>query len=187
MRKSTEKQQEASRSNGKLSRGPVTPEGKRRVSRNALRHGLFAKAIVLDNERKQNFTNISKQYRNFFQPENALEEGLIEELTAAFWRMRRLWAIETRLLNQKMPNQNMPDQHQPGNASTGFGLCPPDVHQFADDPGEYITEMNRITSSFTSLADTPAFKLVLQHEGRLHRNFQRALRGLILLRGAKAK
>ena len=184
----TEEQKRTARENGAKSQGPITPEGKKRSSKNALRHGLFAKAIVLDDERKENFTILTRQYRQHFNPTNALEEGLIEEMAGSFWRMRRLWAIETRAMNQKKtPNQNLPIQGAAGDFDPSFGLRPPAADPLPDgfnedDPDEYIAAMDRITSSFMSLANTPGFRLVLQHQGRLHRDFQRALRSLMQAR-----
>jgi hypothetical protein len=174
----TPAQDEASRNNGKLSRGPVTPEGKQRASKNSLKHGLFAKAIVLENERKENFTNLTRQYRRVFHPNNALEEALIQELAAAYWRMRRVWAMETHLLNKQMPDQPLPA----GDPDDQFGLRAPKIEQFPDDLDEFTAEMDRTTSSFNALAGTPGFRAALQQEGRLHRNFHRALRGLVFLR-----
>jgi hypothetical protein len=156
-----------------------------RASRNALRHGMFARDIVLENERKQNFTHITKRLRKQFRPDNETEHQLIEQLAASSWHMHRLWAMETCMLNQKMPNQGMPNPNVPDEASLDFGLHPPDADQFVDDLDGYTAEINRTTSSFTSLAPTPHFRLLLQHKGRLQRDFQRALRGLMLLQDKK--
>lgn len=140
MRSSTDKQIEASRKNGALSRGPVTPEGQKRSSRNALRHGMFARDIVLENEPKQNFTHITKRFRKQFRPDNEAENQLIDQLAASSWRLRRFWAMETGMLNQSMPDQGMQNPNVPGAASLDFGLCPP----------------MPVNSSMTSTATPPA-------------------------------
>src|ERR1043166_3069090 len=82
----------AVRNNGSLSRGPKTPEGKARSSRNATRHGLLAKCVLLPHESRENFEVLLNQYIERFGPLDAVEEGLIEEMVAAFWRIRRAWA-----------------------------------------------------------------------------------------------
>ena len=40
----------ASRANGLKSRGPVTPDGKYNSSRNAIRHGILARFLVMNGE-----------------------------------------------------------------------------------------------------------------------------------------
>src|ERR1035438_5478405 len=97
----TEKQQEASRANGRRSQGPVTPEGKERSSQNALRHGLLAKVVFLQNEKFENFQIYLDQHVAQFQPVDDVEMNVIEEMVAASWRLRRTWAIQTSLLNRK--------------------------------------------------------------------------------------
>ena len=43
----SEKQRRANRQNAKKSTGPKTADGKARASRNALKHGLLAKDVVI--------------------------------------------------------------------------------------------------------------------------------------------
>jgi hypothetical protein len=185
MRSFTDKQIEASRKNGALSRGPVTPEGKKRASKNALRHGMFAREIVLDNEPKQNFTHITKRLRKQFRPDNEAENQLIDQLAASSWRLRRFWAMETGMLNQSMPDHGMPNQNVPGEPSLDYGFRPPDAGQLVDILDGYTAGINCSISAFTSLAPTPHFRLLFQYQERLQRDFQRALRGLMQLQDKK--
>lgn len=94
----SECQAAASRENGAKSKGPVTPEGKTRVSANALTHGLLSKAVVLRWESRDLFDAFQQAFLDQYQPSNDAEFMLVEEIVAAKWRLRRLWSIETRLL-----------------------------------------------------------------------------------------
>src|SRR5215813_10500015 len=100
---SSDKRIRASRANGALSRGPKTPRGKSFSSRNALRHGLLSKLVVLHDEPDEAFQALFGAYLDRFDPLDAVEVGMIEEMVATFWRMRRAWAVENRLLDTVSP------------------------------------------------------------------------------------
>ena len=95
----SESRQNSSRLNGAKSNGPVTVEGKARVSENAIKHGLLAKAIVLRWESQELFEAFQRSYMERYQPADDAEYLLVEEIIAAKWRLRRLWACENRLLS----------------------------------------------------------------------------------------
>jgi hypothetical protein len=143
----------ASRANGAQSRGPITPAGKACSARNATRHGLMAKCVVLDNESREGFDTLLAGFVERFAPADAVELGLVEEMFSAFWRQRRAWAIETHIMNGAISTQR-PDQD----------------------------ELTRLTDGFTSIAAQPPLELLHRYETRLHRIFQRALANLILMR-----
>jgi hypothetical protein len=144
----------AARANGARSLGPITPEGKRRSSQNAIRHGLLARCIVMENESRASFDALLGQYLDRLQPADGVEFGFIEEMVAAYWRMRRAWAIETRL----------------------FENC-----VAAQPPGD---EVDRMAAAFTELAASPGLGLMHRYETRLHCNCQRAIHNILLLRAA---
>ena len=142
---------DASRANGARSRGPVTESGKQISSQNACRHGLLARCVVVEGESHEGFEETLTEHLERFQPADGVELGIVEEMVAASWRMRRAWAIESRLLTDCVDAQ------------------PP-----CDPTG-------RLTAAFNSLADSPALALLHRYETRLHRMYQRGLRNLQLL------
>ncbi len=91
--------QNTSRANGAKSNGPVTVEGKAKVSENAIKHGLLAMAVVLRWESQELFEAFQRSYMERYQPTDDAEYLLVEEIVAAKWRLRRLWACENRLLS----------------------------------------------------------------------------------------
>jgi hypothetical protein len=158
MRRSERKIQSA-RLNGAKSKGPKTPEGKRRSSYNAVRHGLLSKCTVLATEDPANFEALLQQFVARFEPLDDVEFGMVEEMASATWRMRRGWAVETELMNEAILRQKSD----------------------ASDKDED----RALAAAFKQLAAEPVLGLLHRYETRLSRLYQRALRNLLSLREKK--
>jgi hypothetical protein len=91
---STLKRRLASQANGKLSRGPVTPEGKRISAANAIHHGMLANSFVLSGEARERFDRILAGFDTEFEPETESEQALVDTMAIARWRQMRLWGYE---------------------------------------------------------------------------------------------
>src|SRR6202162_5370343 len=68
------------RANSQHSTGPRTVAGKQRSSLNALRHGLTARTAVLPSEDPAAYEQHCRQFRDEYQPANATETQLVQEL-----------------------------------------------------------------------------------------------------------
>jgi hypothetical protein len=71
------------------STGPRTEAGKQRSKNNALKSGLFARAILLPNESTAEHRALRKGLWDEFQPETASECEDVEYLASLFWQRRR--------------------------------------------------------------------------------------------------
>ena len=91
---------QANRRNALKSTGPKTPEGKRFVRWNALKHGLLAREVLIPAgmgaEDRTEFRNLLRQLRHDLQPSGALEEILVEKIAVCYWRLRRGLRSEIR-------------------------------------------------------------------------------------------
>jgi hypothetical protein len=104
------------RINGARSRGPVSPEGKTRASRNALKHGLTAERwVVLWDEDVVAFDGLLRAWRERFAPACALEASLVRRLAEADWRLRRATRIELEIFGSY--------QHQDDDGANTLGLA----------------------------------------------------------------
>jgi hypothetical protein len=151
---------EAARANGAKSRGPATPEGRAKSSRNSLRHGLSAKSVLLPAESHEQFQLLLDAHIQQFHPANPVEMDLVEAMALARWRLRRIWAIETSLLGHELERR-------------------------AEDMDDEFTDMtaeDRLAWVFQRLADNnQSLSLLARYEGNLNRAFDRAFRQLGIL------
>src|SRR6266851_553213 len=92
--------------------GPRTPQGKERSKFNARKHGLFSKAVLLQDESRAEYDVLLNGLIEDFQPRGKLETVLVESLATVLWRKRRLLQAETaeiekaKFLNFELVLQN---------------------------------------------------------------------------------
>ena len=153
----SEKRSQAARANGARSRGPVTPEGKAISSRNALRHGLLAKTVVLCNEDPETFKALFYLLIERFSPVDDIEMSAIEEMAAAHWRMRRVISMERALLDSVI-RENLDKE-----------------------PAE------QTLAAFADPAGQATLALLQRYEARFQSMYNRALRSLAVLRKLPAR
>jgi uncharacterized protein (TIGR03435 family) len=151
---------DTARINGAKSRGPITPEGKARSSRNALKHGLTASFHPLPGESRTALQAFLAAHRTTYRPVGPLEEELVHSLAVTRWRLRRIVNAEFNVFDNQ--------------------LCLLDKEikeEFSkiDDPG-------RFGFVFQKLADTsPVLPLVLRYETSLTRIYDRTFKHLMTL------
>ena len=102
----SEKQEQANINNAQLSTGPVTPGGKAVVSRNAVKHGIFAKDLVIaagdGREDDLEFHELLADLIKDLAPVGRMELLLVEKIAVNYWRQRRLVRYETGEIRGKL-------------------------------------------------------------------------------------
>ena len=106
-RHTTERQRETARDNGTKSLGPVTAEGKQRVSQNAIKHGLSTPSlltpdILLPGESPDRFRHLNADILERLVPADELELAFAETFIMARWRQRRSWDLEATNFNAEI-------------------------------------------------------------------------------------
>lgn len=102
----SQKKIEANRQNALLSTGPKTERGKKAVSRNALKYGLFAKEIIITRgegaENPQEFLQLLRALHEGYKPVGAREMLLVEEIATCIWRKRRVLRFEMGEIQKRL-------------------------------------------------------------------------------------
>lgn len=157
----SQKQLEANRRNALMSTGPKTPEGKAAVSRNALKHGLLSKEVVLDDESGEAFEEFHKELLADLAAEGALECELADRIAAQMWRLRRARRIELEMME----------------ADHGEGLLYGPKHSDA------YTTLGRVVAQ--DMAHRNTYGKFCRYEAHMERGLYRALHELQRLQAAR--
>jgi len=87
------------RKNAARSTGPITPEGKRRVGLNALRHGLTGQTVVLPEDDLAAYQKHCAQFHAELKPHGLLETKALQTIADTYWRLDRIRAMENNLFS----------------------------------------------------------------------------------------
>jgi len=99
---SSNDQQQASRNNGKKSRGPKTSQGKAVSALNAIKYGFYARDPLLPGESADEFAAFRTRLTASLAPAGEMELLLVGRLVNAAWRLRRFPQIEAEILTSQM-------------------------------------------------------------------------------------
>jgi hypothetical protein len=89
---------DANRINSQASSGPKTPQGKKRASLNAIKHGFTGRTVVYTEAELPHYESLCKDYREEFSPKGRLEADLVQELADLRWSLNGIRAREANLL-----------------------------------------------------------------------------------------
>jgi hypothetical protein len=90
----SDRQIAANRMNALQSRGPKTFAGRAASRRNALKHGLTARSLLLDGENAAQFDALRAELLASYRPQGLVEEQLVDMMAGLLWRLRRVPQLE---------------------------------------------------------------------------------------------
>ena len=157
---STQRKIDSARANGAKSHGPVTEEGRKKSSMNALKHGLTARTLLFSNDNHDEYEALLESYIQSLQPIDPVEMDLVVEMVNAKWQQRRLQKFETQLFDHEMDEER----------------------EKLDEKYESYDETFEQTHAFRMLTHCPSLRMVHREASRLERTYYRALNNLLRLR-----
>jgi len=157
---STQRKIDSARANGAKSHGPVTEEGRKKSSMNALKHGLTARTVLFSNDNHAEYDVLLESYIQSLQPIDPFEMDLVVEMVNAKWQQRRVQKFETELFDREMDEQK----------------------EKLDESYESYDETFEQTHAFRMLTHCPAMRMLHREASRLKRDHSRALNDLLRLR-----
>ena len=86
------------RENARRSTGPRTPDGKKRASLNAMRHGLTGQTIVSPGQDLSAYLLFTGRFHDDLLPKGAIGTQLVQTIADNSWRLNRARVYENNLL-----------------------------------------------------------------------------------------
>src|SRR5712691_2203284 len=97
---------EINRENSAHSTGPTSPQGKRRASLNALRHGLTGQTVVLPSDDLAAYAESCRQIHAELKPVGLLQPQAVQTIADTYWRLDRIRAMENNLFSLGFQEQS---------------------------------------------------------------------------------
>src|SRR5687767_8036886 len=97
----------ANRRNAQRSTGPRTAAGKRRASRNALKHGLCSPYACLEGECAATYATFVREVEEELQPRTPLQRSLIPHIANLMWRIDRLPQAQADMFQLELKRERL--------------------------------------------------------------------------------
>ena len=102
----SERRIQANRRNALRSTGPKTARGKRTVARNAIKHGLLAREVVITagdgEEDLAEFHALIGSLWEYYEPAGVVEESLVQTIATCWWRKARVIRAENGEIRKRL-------------------------------------------------------------------------------------
>lgn len=131
----------ANRANAQKSTGPITEKGKLASRGNAMRHGLTAKALLLEGENLEDFQLLRLDLYQELAPVGRAAEEAFERLVSVIWRMRRIPVFEAAFFECLGNRDNV--NHVPPNATLTLALRDVMNYEFLSKLARYEAHLAR--------------------------------------------
>jgi len=93
----TDEQIKANQENSKLSSGPRSPEGLKKSSQNATKHGFTGHTLLLPPEEEEPFRDFQAKHLAKYQPVGIDEEACAHQIIDNRWRLNQITATEAAI------------------------------------------------------------------------------------------
>jgi hypothetical protein len=156
--------------------GPKTPEGKARVRRNPIKHGVLAQTPVIPLvEREEDWRRLREGMFEYFRVEGAMEEALADRIAGIIWRLYRAVRFESESINRYL--HDVPRDWRLSERLSGRE-SPTEVME------EAVAEMDAMLMA-RLLPGEETLEKVMRYETRLHRFLLQSVHQLVLLKGMR--
>ena len=170
---STQKQIKANRKNAQKSTGPKTAEGKATVSKNAVKHGLFAEEAVITGENPADYEAYLDSFLTEMKPAGAVETMLAERFVSLAWRLRRAERIQNQTIDVMIARD------EPSPLSKRLHEClPKDLQEIDYDTRAAGPELVLGRSIIKDYSNSRVLDRMLMYERRIENSLHKTMREL---------
>lgn len=172
-------QLKANQSNAKKSTGAKTAEGKSVVAKNALKHGIFAKQLVLSDENPKDYQLLFDELQTALNPVGALEYSLVERIAVTLWRQRRLIRSETAHIELSNRDKHIASaiNSEMNWTNTDWKVVEDDLEEVDLENYQWCQDIRAEYNAVASVADEDDLlnlAFLKQHAPMLYKNLQEA-------------